>query len=194
MHDIEPYYKWRQYYVASEDANCPFYGKVNNEFQFTNKVYNYFVHPQWDEFGSSTLYMKLLFVDYDDGIAMIELIGEWNDCLHNDIMYIKRKIVDELQRNDITKFIIFCDNVLNFHGDDNSYYEEWYEDTSDEGGWVAFVNLQEHVLREMESHQIQYYMNFGNHLNDVQWRQKTPQMTINLIERCMANSIKQLRY
>ena len=194
MHDIEPFYKWRPYYIAAEDSSSPFYGKVNNEFQYTNKVYNYFIHPQWDEFGSPTLYMKLLYTDYNDGIALIELIGEWNDCLHNDIMFLKREVVDHLNKREINKYIVFCDNVLNFHGDDNCYYEEWYEDASDEGGWIAFVNLQEHVSREMEQHQLQYYINMGPHLDNVLWRHKTPQMAIRIVENCMNNAVKQLRY
>jgi len=194
MHDIEPYYKWREYYVASEDRESPFYGNQYDEFTFTNKVYNYFIHPQWDEFGSPTLYMKLLFIDYSDGLAMIELIGEWNDCIHNDIMFLKREVIDHLLHRDITKFIVFCDNVLNFHGDDDSYYEEWYEDTSDEGGWVTFVNVQEHVMKEMEGSQLQFYVNIGEHLNNINWRNKVPAMTIAQVVSTMNNSVKQLRY
>ena len=90
MHDIEPYYEWRDYYVASEDKLSVFFRRKYNEFEFTHKVYNYYIHPQWDAFGSSTLYCKILYVGYDKNIAVIELIGEWNDTLHNDIMIFKR--------------------------------------------------------------------------------------------------------
>jgi len=194
MHDIEPYYKWREYYIASEDSKSPFFGKQYSEFQYSNKVYNYFIHPQWDEFGSPTLYMKLLYTDYDAGLAMIELIGEWNDCIHNDVMFLKREVIDDLQRHDINKFIVFCDNVLNFHGDDDSYYEEWYEDTSDEGGWITFVNVQDHVMKEMETCKLQFYVNIGPHLNDMNWRNKIPQFTITNVLESMNNATKQLRY
>lgn len=194
MHDIEPYYKWREYYVASEDRESPFYGKTYDEFTFTNKVYNYYIHPQWDDFGSLTLYMKILFVDYDEGMAMIELIGEWNDGIGNDIMFLKREIVDHLQHRGIYKFIVFCDNVLNFHGDDDSYYEEWYEDASDEGGWVTFVNVQDHVLQEMENSRLQYYVNLGPQYNNINWRHKAPALTIGQILDTMNRATKQLRY
>jgi hypothetical protein len=40
--------------------------------------------------------MKQLFADYDDGYVIIELIGEWNDLLHNDIMLFKRNIIEHL--------------------------------------------------------------------------------------------------
>ncbi len=43
--------------------------------------------------GSETLYLKILFVDYDERYAIIELIGEWNDAINNDIMLLKRDIV-----------------------------------------------------------------------------------------------------
>ncbi|MCB0640588.1 MAG: hypothetical protein KDC44_03075, partial [Phaeodactylibacter sp.] len=76
MHDIEPFYHWRSDYVAAEDDRSPFYGRVYDEFRFTQKIYNYYIHPQWDAFGSPTLYMKLLKVDYDEGYAIMELIGE----------------------------------------------------------------------------------------------------------------------
>lgn len=194
MHDIEPYYKWREYYVASEDRESPFYGKTYDEFTFRNKVYNYFIHPQWDDFGSLTLYSKVLFVDYDEGIAMIELIGEWNDGIGNDIMFLKREIIDHLLHRNISKFIIFCDNVLNFHGDDDSYYEEWYEDTSDEGGWVTFVNVQEHVLQEMENSRLQYYVNLGPGYNNIIWRHKAPILAIGQVLSAMNSATKQLRY
>lgn len=79
MHDIEPYFLWRDLYITAEDERSLFYGTVNNEFSYSNKVYNFYIHPQWDAFDSTTLYMKLLFVDYDEGYCIMEMIGEWND-------------------------------------------------------------------------------------------------------------------
>ena len=128
MHDIEPYHKWRDQYIASEDEQSPFYGRVYNEFAYTQKIYNYFIHPQWDFFGSNTLYMKILYIAYDEGFCILEFIGEWNDCLTNDIMFLKREIIDQLALHNINKFILMGENVLNFHGSDDCYYEEWYDD------------------------------------------------------------------
>ena len=65
MHDIEPHYMWRDQYVASDDQRSPFFGRQYDEFRFTKKIYNYFIHPQWDEFGSNTLYLKIIYTDYD---------------------------------------------------------------------------------------------------------------------------------
>ena len=132
MHDIEPYFRWRDQYIASEDKRSPFYGRSYSEFYYSNMLYNFCLHPQWDEFGSSTLYAKILFVEYDQGYALIELIGEWNDTLYNDIMHLKRELVDALQREGVTKFVFFCDNVLNFHGAEDDYYAEWAEEVREE--------------------------------------------------------------
>ena len=63
-------------------------------------------------------------VDYDLNFAIIELIGEWNDAIENDIMTLRREVTDKLQEQGINKFIIIAENVLNFHSSDDSYYEK----------------------------------------------------------------------
>jgi hypothetical protein len=194
MHDIEPYFGWREKYTAEEDKQSPFYLRKYSEFSFSNKIYNYFIHPQWDEFGSDTLYIKILFVDYEENYAILEFIGEWNDCITNDIMLLKRNIIDALMKRGINRFAIILENVLNFHGDDDSYYEEWYEDVSDEQGWICGINMLDHVLHEMVATGIQYYMNIGGSYNDISWRRKEPILLIQQIEAIMQSSIKQLRY
>ena len=92
MHNIEPYFNWRDEYVSEEDDRSPFYGREYNEFQYTTKIYNYFIHPQWDDFGSPTLYTKILHADYDQGFAILEFIGEWNDCIHKRHHVFKKEI------------------------------------------------------------------------------------------------------
>ena len=192
MHDIEPHFKWRDHYIASEDDQSPFYGNTYSEFGFSNKVYNYFIHPQWDEFGSSTLYMKILFVDYDESYAIIELIGEWNDTLHNDVKFLKREIIDVLIANHISKFVLICENVLNFHGSDDCYYEEWHEDVCEEGGWVCLINTLDHVEQEMKDTRLQYYINFGDHYNNLNWRIQKPQNVFKAVESIVHGDIKRL--
>jgi hypothetical protein len=141
MHVIEPYYNWRHIYTAEEDEKSPFFGREYSEFQFTQTVYNYYIHPQWDDFGSSTLYIKILFTDYEQCFSIIELIGEWNDAIENDIMTLKREVIDRLLAHGIRKFILIGENVLNFHSSDDCYYEEWYEDIADDGGWMVILGL-----------------------------------------------------
>jgi len=81
MHDIEPFFLWRDYYKAENDRWSPFYQRQYDEFSFTNAIYNYVIHPQWDDIGSDTLFIKILYVNYDEAFAIIEMIGEWNDCI-----------------------------------------------------------------------------------------------------------------
>jgi len=176
MHDIEPYYRWRGKYISAQDERSPFYGRTYSEFTFSNKVYNYFIHPQWDEFGSDTLYLKVIYADYDEAFAIIELIGEWNDAMYNDIMYLKREVVDRMSDQGIYKYIMVCENVLNFHGSDDCYYEEWYEDVVEEGGWICFVNTLPHVKEEMKDTQLHQFVNFGDAFNDINWRPHKPKL------------------
>ncbi|HRH66985.1 MAG TPA: hypothetical protein PLU53_11855 [Bacteroidia bacterium] len=172
MQDIEPFYNWRELYIASEDELSPFHGAVYSEFEFTNTVYNYYIHPQWDQFGSSTLYLKILYADYDRSYAILEFIGEWNDALYNDIMFLKREVIEPMMTEGIRKFILVGENVLNFHGSDDCYYEEWFQDVDE--GWIAAVNFRPHVMLEMERFNLDYYMVFGGELDELNWRMFNP--------------------
>ncbi len=192
MQNIEPFYNWRTKYIATEDSNSPFFGRVHNEFQYTNKIYNYYIHPQWDDFGSSTLYLKIIFCDYKEGFAIMELIGEWNDALYNDIMFLKREVIDVLVDKGIYKYILIGENVLNYHGDDNCYYEEWWDDIKDDEGWIAFVNFREHVLEEMLDTELQYYVNLDTVFGDINWRPQTPTKIFKAIDAMINEGIKKL--
>ena len=124
MHNIEPFYLWRDLYSSDQDPNALNYNQEYSEFHYTNKVYNYLLHPQWDDFGSETLFYKLLFADYEEGFCIIELIGEWNDAINNDIMQLKVELIDHLISCGIQNFAIILENVLNFHGDTDDYYHK----------------------------------------------------------------------
>ena len=172
MQDIEPYYNWRHIYIASEDELSPFYEREYSEFEYTNHIYDYAIHPQWDDMGSETLFIKILVAEYDEGYAIIELIGEWNDCITNDIMLLKRDIIDVMIKNGINKYILIGENVLNFHFSDESYYEEWSDDIED--GWIAFMNFRKHVLAEFQRAGIDYYALLGGNINEIGWRTFEP--------------------
>lgn len=187
MHLIEPYYGWIGYYSASEDPQSPFYGREYSEFEFSNAIYNYYVHPQWDNFGSSTLLLKILYTDYEEGYGIIEMIGEWNDAIENDIMTLKRDLIDELIYEGIQKFIIIGENVLNFHSSDDCYYEEWSDDTED--GWVVFLNFHDHVEREMYQANLDEYIIMGGELDDIEWRTYNPHQLYKKIKKIVQNRL-----
>ncbi len=179
MHEIEPFFNWRHLYTAEEDEHSPFYGKQYNEFAYTQKIYNYYIHPQWDYFGSENLYLKILFTDYQYHFSIIELIGEWNDCIENDIMILKREIIDALTNQGISKFILISENVLNFHSSDDCYYEEWWEDIADEGGWIVCLNMPEQTAREFIDSGLNRYVSL---IENDHWRTFTPLNLFQLID------------
>jgi hypothetical protein len=158
MHNIEPFYNWRYIYVSEEDEHSPFYGRTYSEFEFSQTIYNYYIHPQWDYFGSKTLYLKIIMADYEEHYAVIELIGEWNDAIENDIMELKREVADKLLAKGIYKFILVAENVLNFHSDDKDYYEEWFEEVMDENGWVVVVNMPLPTQQEFVKAKLNRYL------------------------------------
>lgn len=183
MHTLEPYYNWRGYYIASEDPASPFFEREYSEFEFSDKIYDHYIHPQWDHFGSQTMFLKLLYAQYDEGYAIIELIGEWNDLLYNDIMFLKREVIEVLMNHGITKFILIAENVLNFHSSDDSYYEEWFEEVNDVDGWIAIMNLRDHVLQDFQSANIDSYFILGGKLNDLRWRTLNPDQLFEQVEK-----------
>lgn len=185
MHDIEPFYLWRDDYIAAEDERSPFYETQYSEFYFGNQIYNFYIHPQWDCFGSNTLYLKVLFVDYDRAYAIIELIGEWNDAINNDVMLLKREIIEMMMGEGIHKFILIGENVLNFHASDDSYYEEWFQELEDLGGWLAGVNFNEHVISEWRNNNIDYYINTGGELDELHWRKLKPLQFFKKVEELL---------
>ncbi|MEY3398667.1 MAG: hypothetical protein RL220_1261 [Bacteroidota bacterium] len=182
MHDIEPYYNWRSLYDASEDPYSPFFEREYSEFEFTDTIYNHFIHPQWDHMGSETLFVKLLYVSYDDGFAIIEMIGEWNDLLYNDIMTMKRGIVEHLMHQGISRFILIGENVLNFHSSDDCYYEEWFSEVNDQDGWIALLNFRDHVMDDMVAANIDSYFVMGGKINEMRWRAMNPEQLYEIVE------------
>lgn len=180
MHSIEPYYSWRQLYIACEDERSPFYGRGYSEFEFTHAIYNYLIHPQWDEIGSATLFVKVLFVDYEKQFCIIELFGEWNDTLYNDISFLKRQLIDRMTEEGINRFLLIGENILSFHAGDNDYYSEWFDDV--EEGWIVGLNFRDHVLEEFVHNQLDYYIAFGGGFDAFNWRSLQPLALFERIE------------
>jgi hypothetical protein len=158
MHNIEPFYNWRHIYTSEEDERSPFFGRQYSEFEFTQTIYNFYIHPQWDDFESRTLYLKVLQSDYDEHYMVIELIGEWNDAIENDIMYLKREVIDKFMAEGITKFILVAENVLNFHSGDRDYYIEWFEEVTDQEGWVVCLNMPEQTQHDFRKAKLNRYI------------------------------------
>jgi hypothetical protein len=167
-------------YIACEDERSPFYGREYSEFEFTHAIYNYLIHPQWDEVGSATLFVKVLFVDYEKQFCIIELFGEWNDTLYNDISFLKRQLIDRMTEEGINRFLLIGENILSFHAGDNDYYSEWFDDI--EEGWIVGLNFRDHVLEEFVHNQLDYYIAFGGGFDAFNWRSLQPLALFERIE------------
>ena len=189
MHDLEPYYRWEPFYQSKDDPQSPFYGNEYNYDLYTENIYGYYIAPGWDFFGSETLYLKTLFVDYDKGFAIIEFIGEWNDAINNDIMHLKRNVLEQMMRSGVYKYILLGENVLNFHGSDDCYYEEWFEETDEQGGWIAGINFRDHVMEEWRDYNIDSYINFGGTLQLNKWRVLEPAVFFEMVRRLIERRI-----
>ncbi|MEM6644332.1 MAG: hypothetical protein AAF616_15240 [Bacteroidota bacterium] len=187
MHTLRPYERWNQYYNSSYDDRSPFSGMEYNYDLYSTTIYGYYIDPAWDFFGSETLYIKIIYADYDLGFAVIELIGEWNDAINNDIMQLKRNIVEHLAANGINKFALIGENVMNFHGSDDCYYEEWFEEVEEVQpgigvGWIAGINFKDFVIEEMCQYNIDNYINMSGSLVIEQWRTLTPQKFYQVVD------------
>jgi predicted nucleotidyltransferase len=92
---------------------------------------------------------------------VIELIGEWNDAIENDIMELKRDVLEKFMQEGIFKFILIGENVLNYHSDGKDYYEELYEDVTEENGWVVCLNMPEQTQYDFKQARLNQFVTDG---------------------------------
>ena len=111
---------------------------------------------------------------------MIELNGEWNDAINNDIMQLKRGLIELIEIEGINKFILIGEHVFNFHGSDDCYYEEWFDDVED--GWIAAVSFPAFIQDEMKKYHVDQYISMGGTLQIDNWRTLHPQRFFQLID------------
>jgi hypothetical protein len=180
MHSIEPFHGWRDLYTSENDEYSPFYGREHSEFYFTDQIYDHYIHPQWDNMESDTLFIKILYVNRGDGYSILELMGEWNDALYNDIMFLKRNVIEELMHVGVNKFILLGEHIMNFHYSDDSYYEDWFEEVED--GWIAALNFRDHVIQEMQGIGLDQFFVSGGEIEKIEWRTLSPVQFFEKIE------------
>jgi hypothetical protein len=89
-------------------------------------------------------------------------------------MYLKRDVIEPMLVEGISKFILIGENVLNFHAGEEDYYAEWFEETTDQGGWTALVNFLPHVREDLQVASLDQYLLFGGKLDAMPWRTLEP--------------------
>ena len=123
--------------------------------------------------------MKVLFVDYEQNYAIIELLGEWNDAIENDIMTLRRDITDNMFAKGINKFILIAENVLNFHSSDDSYYQDWWEELEENNGWVAILDMPKQSQYDFVNARLNNYIEL---MDFPQWRTLKPELVFEQID------------
>jgi MFS superfamily sulfate permease-like transporter len=73
-------------------------------------------------------------------------------------MELKREIIDLLEKEGIYKFILIAENVLNFHSSDKEYYQEWFEEVTDENGWIVALNMPMATQHDFKGKKLNYYI------------------------------------
>jgi MFS superfamily sulfate permease-like transporter len=86
----------------------------------------------------------------------------------------------------ITKFILIAENVLNFHSGDKDYYEEWFEEVTDEGGWIVALNMPEQTQYDFKKKKLNYYIELIDIPN---WRVYKPQHLFDKINEDISKRI-----
>lgn len=178
MQNLEPFYGWRDFYRAEDDERSPFYNKEYSEFEYTEVIYNHYIHPQWDSIESDTLFAKVIYVDYDEQMAIIELIGEWNDAISNDIELLIVNLLDFLIDQGVNKITLLGTYVLNFHAGEMDYYSDLLDKL--ESGWIKYLEFSEHVINEMRESGVLNYMSEAN-IKSINWRIQKPNTILNEI-------------
>lgn len=107
-------------------------------------------------------------------------------------MYLKREVIEPMVGEGVFRFILIGENVLNFHGSEDCYYEEWYEDICDEDGWICVLSALPHVEEEMRDTQLHHYLHFGKPYNTLNWRPFAPRALYHLLDGLVNGRIKRL--
>jgi hypothetical protein len=102
-------------------------------------------------------------------------------------MIFRREVIDPLFDMGICKFILVAENVLNFHSSDKEYYEEWYENVTDENGWIVCLNMPESSQYDFKKLKLNYLIEFRN-MPD--WRRYQPDGVFTIIDTELKKRIK----
>ena len=180
MHTLEPFIGWLAHYDPSADERSPFHGVEHSEFHFDRNVYEYLAHPLWEDFGSEGLLTKVLYANYDEGYAILEMFGVWNDLIQNDFKLFAENCLTYLLDAGVNRFILIMENILNIYVDADDYYEALQDELED--GWIALVRARPHVQEELEQYGISQYFFWSPNLDALFWRKLKPWQLYQAVE------------
>jgi hypothetical protein len=172
LHDIEPFYGWLGLYNHEIDQRSPFHEVEHNQFYFDRSINHIPAHPLWDEIGSESLLVKILFVDYQEGYAIIELFGEWNDLYDNDFKLLAENVLSYLADYGIKRFILIAENVFHAYLESEDYYQAMQEELGE--GWICVLRARKEVKEDMAEYGIDQYFYFNALVDEIHWRKLKP--------------------
>ena len=187
LRDIEPFYGWLDIYSHDRDEKSPFFEVEHNLFYFDRSINRIPAHPLWDDMGSESLLVKILYANYSDGYAIIELFGEWNDLFDNDYKLLAENCLTYLVDHGINKFILICENVFHIYLDREDYYEALQDELED--GWICTLRLREHIREEMVDYNISQYFYWSDLLDELPWRKLKPIQLYELVKSRMHKAL-----
>lgn len=188
FHDIEPFYGWLNLYNHESDPKSPFHEVKHNLFYYDRSVNEMPAHPLWDTIGSESLLVKILFANYEQGYAIIELFGEWNDLYENDYKLLAENCLTYLLDHGINRFILICENVFHAYFETDDYYDAMQEEL--EEGWITLVRPRKNVLEELDDYGLTHFFYHSPLLDDLQWRKLKPFQLFELIESRIPKLLK----
>lgn len=186
--EVEPHYGWLGYYDHKMDKRSPFHHVEHNLFAYDRYIYTFEAHPLWDTIESESLLVKILYANYTQGYAIIELLGEWNDLFQNDFKLLCENCLTYLADEGITQYIFVAENVFNIYLDQDDYYEAFQEELGD--GWMCLLRARERVLDEMKRYNISPYFYWNDSLQDLHWRKLKPWQVYDLVKDSMQKLLK----
>ncbi|MEZ4776821.1 MAG: hypothetical protein R3D00_26840 [Bacteroidia bacterium] len=188
LRDIEPFYGWLEIYSHDQDELSPFHEVQHNMFYYDRSINNIPAHPLWDDIGSESLLVKILYANYQEGYAIIELFGEWNDLFENDYKLFGENCLTYLIDNGIDKFILICENVFHIYLETDDYYQAIQEEMED--GWICILKAKEEVREDMIQYGVSPYFFWSPVLDEINWRKLKPFQLFSLVTARMGKVLE----
>jgi hypothetical protein len=186
--DLEPFYGWLNLYNHEMDERSPFHQVKHNLFYYDRFIHNIPCHPLWDDIGSESLLVKILYADYKEGYAIIELFGEWNDLFLNDYKLLAENCLTFLIDAGINRFVLIGENVFHIYLETDDYYEALQEELAD--GWICLMRMRDEVYQELESYGILEYFYTSPLVDELPWRKLKPRQLFQVIQDRMAKLLE----
>ncbi|MDX2248504.1 MAG: hypothetical protein SF052_17095 [Bacteroidia bacterium] len=188
LRDIEPFYGWLEIYSHDRDERSPFHEIQHSLFYYDRSVNNIPAHPLWDDIGSESLLVKILYANYEEGYAIIELFGEWNDLFENDYKLLGENCLTYLIDNGIDKFILICENVFHIYLETDDYYQALQDEM--EEGWICILRARQEIFEEMNHYGVASYFYWSPFLDELEWRKLKPFQLFSLIQSRMGKVLE----